>query len=81
MATNFMSLDKKQKENKKTIFTHIVEFDKKIKETSFNKPEDYENVLYIGYDNDYGDVFKVWNEEEENNFIIFFGTKGDEFDK
>ena len=43
------------------------------------KPSNYDYVQYIGSDKDYGDVFKVWNEDNEGSFTIYFGKKGDEF--
>ena len=52
--------------------------DFEVEKTS-DKPENYDNVLHIGKDVDYGDVFKVWNNSNPNDFIIFFGEKGDEF--
>lgn len=64
-----------------------------IKQTVFNQalynnlqtnptndtPSDWEYVLFIGHDTQYGDVFKVWNNDEEDNFTLMFGEKGDEF--
>lgn len=77
MATKYINLDSKTK-SKKTVFTKAVSKDLTgIVDTSA-KPEDFENVLHIGYDSKYGDVFKCWN-IHEHIFLIFFGTKGDEF--
>ena len=78
MSTNFMSLDDKVKENKETTLSKIV--------TSGNvrysrhTTKDYKNVLHIGYDECYGDVFKCWK-DDINCFTLHFGTKGDEFNK
>lgn len=38
----------------------------------------FDNMLFIGYDDIMGDVFKCWN-DGSNSFAIFFGRKGDEF--
>jgi hypothetical protein len=77
MATKFMTLDGQKSEKKETVFTHYVNGNMDIIEATLN-PKNYENVLHIGYDNFYKDVFKVWN-NKENEFKIYFGKKGDEF--
>jgi hypothetical protein len=77
MATNFMTLNGQKSEKKETVFTHCVNGNMDISKAAL-EPKNYENVLHIGYDNNYGDTFKVWN-NNENEFIIYFGTKGDEF--
>lgn len=46
--------------------------------TCNQQPEGYDNVLFIGHDDVYGDVFKAWN-NEESMFTLYFGEKGDEF--
>ena len=74
-----MSLDKPQVEKKQTIFTYYLNEDRIIEENHSNNPSNWDNVLHIGTDKSYGDVFKVWDNGKENNFIIYFGVKGDEF--
>lgn len=78
MATKYTSLDKEEKEFKKTVFNKFISNDLKIKNT-ICEPQSFENVLYLGYDKEYGDVFKAWDNKENNRFTIFFGIKGDEF--
>ena len=74
-----MSLDdNKQKVVKETVFTSFVGLDSIVRSTL--KPSDYKNVLHIGYDRHYGDVFKCWD-NNINEFTLFFGTAGDEFKK
>ena len=78
MKTKFSTLDKK-KESKKTVFKKVVNEELEI-EISNVSTEFWDNVLHIGFDEDYGDVFKCWDNSTENNFTIAFGEKGDEFD-
>lgn len=80
MKTNFLTLErKKKKEKKETIFTHFINSHREIKRTSYIAT-DFENVMLIGRDKVYGDIFKCWD-NDPNEFLIFFGTAGDEFDK
>lgn len=76
MATKFTTLDNKQSK-KETIFTHLVGTDKKPIDVS-EKASQWENVLHLGRDTHYGDVFKAWENEDEDGFCIFFGVKGNE---
>ena len=62
----------------KTVFTHYVNSNLEIESEVSTPIEDWQNILHIGTDVIYGDVFKVWN-TDENYFTIYFGTKGDEF--
>ena len=78
METNYMSLNIDKQETKKTIFKKCVSSTLEIFSTVY-KPCDFENVLFIGNDKYYGDVFKAWNDERD--FYILFGTAGDEFKK
>ena len=75
--TKFTSLSKKEVKVE-TKFRYILS-DGALKTTTV-KPSIYENVLYIGWDNEYGDVFKCWDDKWEDTFVLFFGAKGDEFD-
>lgn len=72
------SLLPKAKESsfKKTSFTQI------LTSKGWNKtnrlPGVYDNVVWLGYDEEYGDLFKTWNNDKKG-FTIFSGIKGDEF--
>ena len=79
MTTNFMTLNSEKQEPKKTVFEKQVNGDLVVEDATFTVDE-FKNVLYIGSDRDYGDVFKAWD-YAENSFYIFFGTAGDEFKK
>lgn len=79
MATNFTMLYSNKQEPKKTVFKKHVNSDLVIINSIFSVDE-YKNVLHIGNDKYYGDVFKAWD-DDENDFWIFFGTAGDEFKK
>ena len=72
-----MTLNGQKSEKKETVFTHCVNGNLKIVKSSY-EPKNYDNVLYIGYDTVYKDVFKAWN-DDENSFTIFFGKAGGEF--
>lgn len=74
-----MTLNSDKQEPKKTVFEKYVDGCLAINATPW-RPDEFKNVLHIGNDNNYGDVFKVWD-DDENDFFIFFGTAGDEFKK
>ena len=76
--TNFLTLDKMIKTEQKTVFKKMVGADFEMEKIECLTPDDYDNVLYLGYDEDYGDVFKCWN--HESDFAIIFGEKGNEFE-
>ncbi len=76
--TKFSTLDNKKKEVKKTVFKITLGTDLQGLKTELT-PYDYKNVLHLGYDIYYKDVFKCWN-NDPNDFTIYFGEKGDEFD-
>lgn len=68
-------------EGKKTIFEEVVTSTKTVRKT-YLRPEDMENVIFLGHDMDYGDVFLAQRLVcRPNYFAIFFGVKGDEFNK
>jgi len=73
MATKFTTLG----DSKKTVFKTLLDGSFKIVDAS-EQPENYSNVLFLGHDESYGDLFKAWN-DDKNNFAIYFGEKGDEF--
>lgn len=79
MATKFTTLSSETKKLVKTVFTSYITFEKKISVTDDRQtPDSYDNVLYLGHDGIYGDVFKAWYDDDDN-FFIFFGIAGDEF--
>ena len=72
--------DDNSKEEKKTVFNHIVSHNGLTDyEVALTKPEEWDNVLHLGFDSIYGDVFKVWNDTDNSDFTLYFGEKGDEF--
>ena len=82
MKTKFITLGKTSKIFKETIFTHYIISGLTVCEGPTCTVNNFENVLHIGYDKRYGDVFKCWdNDDIPNNFTIYFGTKGDEFNQ
>lgn len=56
----------------KTVFTHVVNGDKRFGIAN-NSPEQFDTVELI-----YGAVFKAYDHDSDD-FILFFGTVGDEF--
>ena len=77
MTTKFMTLGDSKKTGKKTVFKTLLNSSfTAIKADS--QPKDYTNVLFLGHDDGYGDVFKAWRDDQDN-FILYFGEKGDEF--
>lgn len=80
--TKFMTIDGKEKEPKnKTVFKNFLSKGLVMSdgEDKCLQPADYDNVMYIGYNNYYGDVFKAWNNGDITEYVLYFGTKGDEF--
>lgn len=66
------------KKAKKTVFKKFLTSTLEIKDAKYH-PKDYDKVLYIGNNTFYGDVFKAWLDNNEEEFTIYFGEKGDEF--
>ncbi len=62
---------------KGTIFYNSVNSQLEIT-TAVLSPEEYENVIHIGEDINYGDVFIAYD-DDPNDFTVFFGEAGDEF--
>ena len=75
--TKFTSLSKIKKAEE-TFFSQFLHIDGSLS-TAMDNPKQYDNVLHIGCTEYYGDVFKCWNDDSDD-FILFFGVKGDEFD-
>ena len=75
-----MSLDKPQPVKKQTKFTHYLNGIRIVTENHSDNPLKWDNVLHIGTGKHYGDVFKAWDDDDENYFTIYFGEKGDEFE-
>ena len=75
-------IDNTKKTNvKKTVFEKILYFDFTVGDAIENVAE-YEKVEFIGHDESYGDVFKAYHDaDDDNNFTLFFGVKGSEFDE
>lgn len=74
-----MSLDPNPKIIKKTEFLAIVgTLGSPKKQFNNSQPEDFDNVLWLGCDTSYGDVFKVWNgnAEFESFSLFFWGKRG-----
>ena len=80
VMTKFIDNTKKAN-SKKTVFEKALSFDF-IVDDACGSIHDYEKVEFIGHDESYGDVFKAYHDEnDENNFTLFFGVKGSEFDE
>ena len=75
-------IDNTKKTNvKKTVFEKALSFDFTVVD-AFAVVTDYEKVEFIGYDESYGDVFNAYHDADyDNNFTLFFGVKGSEFDE
>ena len=78
--TKFIDNTKKNN-SKKTVFEKVLTFDFVIEKAGAGYCLDvYEKVEFIGHDESYGDVFKAYHDaDDDNNFTLFFGVKGDEF--
>ena len=77
MATKFMKLNEDNNPViNKTVFSRQL-WGGRLEDAD-HQPEHYDNVLFLGTDGDYGDVFKAWDDEDVS-FWLYFGEKGDEF--
>lgn len=78
--TKFSSLEKPRKV---TSLTHVIDNNLVINETeNYILVSHYENCLWLGYNSQCNkDVFKLWNDDKPNDFLIAFGVKGSEFDE
>lgn len=63
---------------RKTEFKEVVNVKGDPCKNIITDPEEWDNVLFLGNDPGYGDVFKAWD-NGGNHFILYFGEKGDEF--
>ena len=62
-----------------TKFTHVLVDHGKLEHTKAT-PRDWENVLLLAVNETEGDIFKAWS-YDANKFTLYFGEKGDEFNK
>ena len=78
--TKYMTLDKKENpESKKTVFNLMVGSDMEIIDAPL-QPDRMEEVLFLGNDESYGDVFLAYiDAKDKSEFAIYFGVKGNEF--
>ena len=78
--TKFIDNTKKNT-SKKTVFEKVLTFRFAIKNVECDL-DVYDKVEFIGHDESYGDVFKAYHDEnDDNNFTLCFGVKGSEFDE
>jgi len=79
---NGFNTPKKEKKKKKTVFKSILKAPAAggMITDIFTTPARFDNVVFIGHDKYYGDVFIAYQNGNEDEFTLFFGTKGDEFD-
>lgn len=79
--TTFKKLDLRNLGNKssskKTEFTKFITGGYDVEETNM-LPSEYKNVIHIGRDHVYGDVFIAYDSDPDY-FTIYFGEAGDEF--
>jgi hypothetical protein len=75
--TNFIDLEKEEKEVKKTFFTHMLNDGFEWSEPD-DLPKNWKNVLHIGVYDMGESLFKCWDDNPKS-FTIYRGIKGDEF--
>lgn len=73
----FKNEDLLERRNEKTRFNTLIDLNITAVPTVV-EPTDYDFVEFIGSDEYYGDVFKVWMKDSDR-FLIYFGEKGREF--
>jgi hypothetical protein len=77
--TRFSVIGGVGKEPMGTIFNYHLTSKMTIAETN-TRPDSYDNVLLIGVDKCYGAIFKCWdNDVAPDDFALYFGAAGDEF--
>jgi len=78
--TKYTTLDKTEKlKAVKTVFRLMVSSDLEIIDAPL-QPNKMDEVLFLGNDEDYGDVFLAYADaEDKSEFAIYFGEKGTEF--
>jgi hypothetical protein len=80
MAKKFMTLEKPKESfpKKETVFNFILNEDGDWDDNDDDwDDEDNENILYLGK-HPFGDLFKVWDGEDEDLFSLIVGKKGEE---
>lgn len=77
--TKFINKNNK-KEQVKTVFTRVINHDGTSNRNAITQPDGYGYVELIGIDSSYGAVFKVYD-EDETDFLLYFGIAGDEFNQ
>ena len=78
MATKFMTIESNPR--KSTQFKSYLDISPDglmVRSVTTASPDQWDNVMFIGHDRRFGDVFKCWDNDCDD-FAIFFGTKGDE---
>ena len=75
--TTFINKNK-VKEPVKTVFTKVINHDGTSSRNHVAQPDNYDYVELIGVDCSYGAVFKAYD-EGDSDFVLYFGTAGDEF--
>lgn len=86
--TNFIKMppigEVEKKKPKKTVFKKIVGFNPIIGafiEDTNDRPKEWQNVMHLWKDKDYGDVFRCFDDANGSDSTIYFGEAGDEFNQ
>lgn len=77
--SKLISIPVKDKKVKETRFKYFLGNLEDAPQIAYQTPKNYDNVIFIGHDSLYGDVFKCYY-NDPNHFVLCFGEKGDEFD-
>jgi len=72
-----------KKRFRKTVFVSYLDTDMTVREIDMTYEgitDKWKFIRHIGYDQDYTDIFKAFDDEKtESPFTIYFGIVGDEF--
>lgn len=71
-------LQKPERKTEPTVFHKVLYSDLTLNSSRF-APLDFNYVEYLGKSTRYGDMFKAWKEGEEENFYLYVGIAGKEF--
>lgn len=79
--TKYLKMESNEKkENRKTVFEKMVYSSSVGSPIMGELPEDWDNVMHLYDDREYGSVFLAWDNGGEDDRTIYFGKKGNEFD-
>lgn len=72
-------LQKPERKTDPTVFHKVLYSENLTFNSAHYNPSSFDYVEYLGKNTRYGDMFKVWKEGREEEFYIYVGVAGKEF--